>query len=130
MITDNLNTIQVPSIRVSEEPAETESSRQLDKILLVPPSVPHPARHPALSITTHLFGDASTPIQYSIQSPRPMYCTGRCREEPERDVELKADVVRARTQTLCLYSSLLVCRFLYRLRRTINFLGKTITGLR
>ena len=92
---DNPNTIQVPIIQVSEEPAATESSRLPDKVLLVPPSVPHPARHPALSITTHLFGSSATPIKYSIASPRPIFCTGRCREEPENDVELKADVVRA-----------------------------------
>ena len=94
------NIIQVPSIQFSEEPAAIESSRTPDKILLVPPpSVPKrkPARQPALSITTHLFGSTATPIEYSI-SPYPIYCTGRCREEPECDVELKADVVRAKTR--------------------------------
>jgi hypothetical protein len=98
----------VPAIQVSEELAATESSSPTDKVSLVPqaPSVPHLARHPALSITTHLFGNAAIPINYSIQSPYPIYCTGRCREEPERDdVELKADVVRARTQTSLLNSS-------------------------
>ena len=95
-ITDESSTIQLPSIQISEEPA-TESSRQPDKVLLVSPSaVPRRARHPALSITTHLFGSAATPINYSIISPYPLFCTGRCREEPERDVELKADVVRAK----------------------------------
>ena len=93
---DNSNTIQMPTIHVSEESAAIESSRLPDKVLLVPPSVPYVARRPDLSITTHLFDSASIPIKYSILSPFPMFCTGRCREEPERDVELKADVVRAR----------------------------------
>jgi hypothetical protein len=127
---DDSNTIHMPTIQVSEEPSAAESSRLPDKVLLVPTSVPGPhlARHPPLSITTHLFGNATTPIEYSIQSPYPIFCTGRCREDPGRDVELKADVVRKRPQTLLLL--LLVCRSLYQLRRTINFLGKTLMDLR
>jgi hypothetical protein len=97
---DKSNTIQVPAIQVSDELAATESSRPPDKVLLVPPSVPRLVRHPALSITTHLFGSAATPIEYSILSPYPIFCTGRCREEPERDVEQKADVVRANTSNI------------------------------
>jgi hypothetical protein len=104
---DNLNTIQVPIIQVSEEPAATESSKLPDRVLLVPPNVPHLARHPALSITTHLFGSSATPIQYSVESPLPIFCTGRCREELENDVELKADVVRARTLIVSLFNSYL-----------------------
>ena len=130
-ITDNSNTIQVPVIHVSEEPAATESSRLPDKVSLVPPSVPHLARHPPLSITTHLFSSSATPIMYSISSPHPIYCTGRCREDPESDVKLKADVVRARNLTSHYSTHLLLpCRSPYRLRRTINFLGKTLTGRR
>ena len=72
-ITDESNTIQVPSIQVSEEPVATESSRQLDKVLLISPSVPRRSRHPALSITTHLFGSAATPINYLILSPYPLF---------------------------------------------------------
>ena len=98
------NTIQVPAILVSDDQAATESSRLPDKVLLVPPSVPHLVRHPALSITTHLFGDAATPIEYSTESPYPIFCTGRCREEPERDVEQKADVVRASTSNISVQS--------------------------
>ena len=102
---DNSNTIQVPAIQVSEEQAATEPSRLPEKVVLVPPSAPYLARQPALSITTHLFSSSTTPIKYSMASPSPMFCTGRCREEPEGDDELKADVVRARTQTLLLNSS-------------------------
>lgn len=91
---DDSNIIQVPDIQILEEPATADSSILPDKVLLVPPtgSVPHLARHPPLSITTNLFGNSAT---YSIASPRPIFCTGRCREEAESDVELKADVVRA-----------------------------------
>jgi hypothetical protein len=101
-ITDDSNIIQVPAIQtniqVSEEPAAADSSILPDKVLLMPPtgSVPHLARHPPLSITTNFFGSPATPIKYSMASPCPIFCTGRCREEPENDVELKADVVRAR----------------------------------
>jgi hypothetical protein len=97
------------NIQVSEEPAAADSSILPDKVLLVPPtgSVPHLARRPPLSIATNLFGSSATPIKYSIASPCPIFCTGRCREEPESDVELKADVVRARTQTSLLNPSLI-----------------------
>ena len=102
---DDSNTIQVPAIQVSEEQAVTEPSRLPEKVTLVPPSAPHLARHPALSITTHLFGSSANPIKYSMVSPSPIFCTGRCREEPEGEVELKADVVRARIQILLLNPS-------------------------
>lgn len=90
-IPDNSNAIQTPVIQVSEEPA-TESLRPQppNKELLVLPSVS--GRHPPLSIITQVDG-AATPIEYSI-SPCPIYCTGECRNQSERDVELKADVVR------------------------------------
>ena len=101
-IMDNSNTIQMPATQVSDEQAATEPLRLSEKVVLVPPSAPHLALHPALSITTHLFDGSATPIKYSMVSP---FCTGRCREEPEGDVEPKADVVCTRTQTLLLNPS-------------------------
>jgi hypothetical protein len=96
-IADNSNTIQKPVIQVSEEPAaESLRPQPPNKELLVLPSVL--GRHPSLSITTHLSANnwvdsSATPIEYPV-SPRPIYCTGGCREQSERDVEPKADVVR------------------------------------
>ena len=61
------------------------------------PNVPPLVQHPTLSITTYLsvrnWVDISvTPRQYSA-SPRPTYCTGRCREESGDDTNLTANVV-------------------------------------
>lgn len=64
----------------------------------MPLSVLQLAKPPTLTLTTHLsthrWVDGSvTPTEYS-KSPLSLYCTGVCRDEPERDVERKADVVR------------------------------------
>lgn len=86
-------------------------------------------KHPVLSITTHSsvgnwVSSSATPMKYSL-SPFPIYCTGRCREEPQTgyDLEPKADVVRDRDPGPTTLVDLF--RYLYRLRRTISLHGKT-----
>ncbi|KAF8816852.1 hypothetical protein BYT27DRAFT_6378931 [Phlegmacium glaucopus] len=94
---DNLDTVQVPVLHFSEELAATESLiAPLDKGALVPLNLPQHAQRPCLSVTTHLSpinwaGSSATPLKYSV-SPRPIYCTGLCRDEPKDD-ELMADVI-------------------------------------
>ena len=54
---DNSNTVQVPATHVSlaDEQAATEPSRLPEKVILVPPSASHLARHPALSLSPLIY---------------------------------------------------------------------------
>ena len=64
---------------------------------LAPPGVPKLRQHPTLSIIPesagNWVGSSDSPLKYMV-SPRPIYCTGRCREEFEGRADLRADVVR------------------------------------
>jgi len=93
-ISDNSGTIQTPTILISEGSPITESSRPPQREIQVSIGVPQLAK---LTITAHpsahhWVDSIVTPTEYS-KSPLSFYCTGVCREEPERDVERKADVV-------------------------------------
>ena len=97
VIFGNFDTLlQVPVIQFSVEAAATKS-------LVVPvneggltPGVPKLRQHPTLSIVPesagNWVGSSDTPLKYMV-SPRPMYCTGRCREDFEGRADLRADVV-------------------------------------
>lgn len=93
---DTSDTVQAPIGLVSVEPAANESLVvSADKGGLAPWQAPKPAHHPTLSITPvssiNWVDSSDTPIEY-FESPRPMYCTGRCHEDFKGFP--RADVVR------------------------------------
>jgi len=98
LIFGNFDTLlQVPVIQFSVEAAATKSLVvPVNEGGLAPPGVPKLRQHPTLSIIpesiSNWAGSSDTPLKYMV-SPRPMFCTGRCREEFEGRADLRADVI-------------------------------------
>ena len=103
----------------------TESSTPPDKVSLVPPSAPPLVRHPALSITTNLFGSAATRLTTRY------YCFIPCflPEDAVKSWRLMWYVQGLRHWHYFWTHLLLVCRSLYHQFSWENDHGSSMTGV-